>query len=98
MEMTFKAELWEWQGQGAWFFVSLPNEYYSEIKAISSSPKKGFGSVKIEASVGKSEWKTSIFPDTTSATYLLPIKKAIRKAENLNIRDMVNIKVRLIDV
>jgi hypothetical protein len=97
MEIKFKAELWEWQGQGAWCFVSLPKEYYDEIKAISSLPKRGFGSVKIEASVGETIWKTSIFPDTKSGTYLLPIKKAIRKAENLNIGSVVHIKVRLID-
>ena len=97
MEMTFTAELWEWQGQGAWCFVSLPKQYYDEIKAINSSPYRGFGSVKIEASVGKTVWKTSIFPDTKSGIYLLPIKKTIRKAESLNIGSVVYIKVRLPD-
>jgi hypothetical protein len=97
MEITFKAELWEWQGQGAWCFVSLPKEYYDEIKTISSSPKRGFGSVKIEANIGKTLWRTSIFPDTKSGTYLLPIKKAIRKAENLSIGSVIDMKVRLID-
>jgi hypothetical protein len=97
MEIKFKAELWEWQGQGAWCFVSLPKEYYDEIKAISSLPKRGFGSVKIEASVGETIWKTSIFPDTKSGTYILPVKKAIRKAENINIGTFIDMKVRLID-
>ena len=97
MEIKFKAKLWEWQGQGAWCFVSLPKEYYDEIRAISSSPKRGFGSVKIEASIGVTLWKTSIFPDTKLGTYLLPIKKAIRTAENLNVGSVVHIKVRIID-
>ena len=68
-----------------------------EIKAISRSPKRGFGSVKIEASVGKTIWKTSIFPDTKIGTYILPVKRAIRKVENLNIGDGVHTKIRLID-
>ena len=97
MEMTFTAELWEWQGQGAWCFVSLPKQYYDEIKAINSTPHRGFGSVKIEAIVGKTVWKTSIFPDTKSGIFLLPIKKTIRKAESLNIGSVVYIKVRLPD-
>jgi len=53
--------------------------------------------VKIEASVGKTVWKTSIFPDTKLGTYLLPVKKEIRKAENLNIGSVIDMKVRLID-
>jgi hypothetical protein len=97
MEINFKSKLWEWSGKGAWCFVSLPKEYYDEIKVISSSPKRGFGSVKIEASVGKTVWKTSIFPDTKSGTYLLPVKKEIRKAENLSIGSVIDMKVRLID-
>lgn len=97
MEIQFKSKLWEWEGKGAWCFVSLPKEYYDRIKSISSTPKRGFGSVKIEASVGKTVWKTSIFPDTKSGTYLLPFKKEIRKAENLNIGSVIDMKVRLID-
>ena len=97
MEIKFKAKPGEWQGQGAWCFVSLPKEYYDEIRAIISSPKRGLGSVKIEASIGVTLWKTSIFPDTKSGTYLLPIKKAIRTAENLNVGSVVHIKVRIID-
>lgn len=97
MELEFTAEIWEWSGQGAWFFVSLPQEYYVEIKSLTSSPKRGFGSVKVEAIVGKTSWRTSIFPDSKSGTYLLPIKKAIRKGENLNVGDAVSTKIRLID-
>jgi hypothetical protein len=97
MELEFKAELWEWQGQGAWCFVSLPKEYYDEIKVISGPHTRGFGSVKIEAKIGKTVWKTSIFPDNKSQTFLLPIKKSVRQAENIVLGGMVHIKVRLID-
>lgn len=97
MELTFTAKLWEWEGQGAWFFISLPKEYYDEIKDITSSPKKGFGSIKVEAMIGRSTWRTSIFPDSKSSTYLLPIKKAIRVAENLVTGSLVEVKLRLID-
>jgi Domain of unknown function (DUF1905) len=97
MELKFNAELWEWQGKGAWCFFSLPKEYYDEIKVVSSSPNRGFGSVKVDANIGKTAWRTSIFPDTKSGTYLLPVKKAIRIAENLNTGSVVGVRVRLID-
>ncbi len=43
------------------------------------------------AKIGKSEWKTSIFPDRHSNTYILPLKKEIRYQENLY--DGIDIKV-----
>ncbi len=97
MEILFTARLWEWEGKGAWCFISLPEEYYAEIKTISGSPKRGFGSVKIEAIVGDTSWKTSIFPDTRLGTYLLPVKKSIRVAENIAVGDSMVVKIRLID-
>jgi Domain of unknown function (DUF1905) len=84
MKYEFEAELWEWQGKGAWHFISLPKEYANEIKAITESPiKTGFGSVRVSAKISKTTWITSIFPDNKSGSYLLPVKKDVRKKENL---------------
>lgn len=98
MEIEFKSELWEWQGQAAWCFISLPKEYRDEIRLISSAHKKGFGSVRVEAATGKTTWKTSIFPDSKTNTYLLPIKKQVRSAEGLSVGSTASIKLRFIDV
>ncbi len=97
MELTFKSKLWEWQGQGAWCFISVPKEYYADIQRISQSPRKGFGSVRVEVLIGKTSWKTSIFPDSKSGTYLLPVKKSVREEENINIGDLIAVEIRLID-
>lgn len=97
MEFTFKADLWEWKGEGAWCFVSVPKDFYEDLREVAGSVKKGFGSVKVEVSVGSSIWRTSVFPDTKSKTFVLPIKKAIRKAESLNIGDEFSLKLRLIE-
>lgn len=97
MEVNFKAKLWEWQGQAAWYFMSLPKEYSDDIKTISNTPNRCFGSVKVEATIGTSVWRTSIFPDSKSGTYLLPVKQAIRKAENLSTGSVVHVTLRLVD-
>ena len=98
MEITFKSVLWEWQGQGTWCFVTLPIEYTGVIKAIGASPKRGFGSVRVECAIGKTIWKTSIFPDSKSKCYLLPIKKDVRKNESIEVGDSLSVKVRIIEV
>lgn len=98
MELTFRVELWEWQGQGAWCFVSVPAKYYDEIKLISASPKRGFGSARVEATIGKTKWKTSIFPDTKSGSYLLPVKKEVRKSEGVGVGDNLSVTIRLLEL
>ncbi len=82
MELSFRAKLWLWDGKGAWHFMSLPVEIYNDIKLLSSG-RSGFGSIRVQATIGSTSWDTSIFPDTTRKTYLLPVKKAVRHTEKL---------------
>ncbi len=89
-EHEFTAELWRWKARepeagetgGSWFFVSLPFEASDEIEA-EAGPGKGFGSVRVEVTVGGSTWRTSVFPSAEEKTYVLPVKKAVRSAEGL---------------
>ena len=84
----FTAPLWRWTAKdeatsGAWFFVSLPFDVSDEIAEI-AGPGKGFGSVRVEVTIGRSTWRTSVFPSTEEKTYVLPVKKAVRTAEGLD--------------
>lgn len=81
--MTFTAEVWEHDGSGAWHFVSLPEELADDIDERFGHRAKGFGSLRVEVTVGATTWNTSIFPDSKRATYVLPVKKAVRTAEAL---------------
>lgn len=78
---------WLYSGKGAWYFVSLPSECAAEIsyfsKALNGGKRTGWGSVKVTAQIGNTVWQTSLFPDGKSKSYLLPIKAAVRKAENI---------------
>jgi Domain of unknown function (DUF1905) len=98
MEYTFSTKLWEWTGEGAWIFITLPAEYYEEIKQIANSSNKGFGSIRVEAKIRDTSWNTSIFPDSKTKTYLLPIKKEIRTAENIAVGDLVEVSLKIIDL
>ena len=53
----------------------------AEIKKLYAVSRRGFGSLPVLVKMGKTEWKTSIFPDSRSGTYILPIKAAVRRAE-----------------
>ena len=47
--------------------------------------------------VGGSSWRTSIFPADTDR-YDLPVKKTVRRAENLEPGDRVRVRLELVDL
>jgi hypothetical protein len=95
---AFTAELWEYPGSAAWFFVSLPNEVADDIAdLVEGRPRAGFGSVRVHVSIGASTWDTSVFPDKSRGTYLLPVKKAVRTAEGLTDGSPVTVTLELAD-
>jgi hypothetical protein len=80
---TFVAEVWEYDGPAAWHFLSLPDDIADDIDERHGHRAGGFGSVRVEVTIGATTWRTSLFPDTKRATYLLPVKKPVRTAEGL---------------
>jgi hypothetical protein len=96
--VVFDAELWIWDARRAdsWTFVSLPAEASEDIRDLTDGPRRGFGSVRVRATVGASTWTTSIFPDSARGSYVLPIKRTVRKAEALDAGDTTTVTVELI--
>lgn len=95
MSWTFTADLFRWQGDGAWFFVRVPQEVSDDIRDSLTGPPGGFGSVRVEVAIGSSSWSTSVFPEKASGTYVLPVKKAVRTAEAIDDGDEVTVELAL---
>lgn len=93
----FKAEVWEWASKEGTFFASLPADLSEELEARFGAQAAGFGSLKVEVTVGKTTWKTSLFPDKSSGVlaYALPLKQAVRKAEGLEPGTTANYALKL---
>jgi len=80
---SFTSSLWEWSSRATWFFLSVPEDIADDIEERFGRTAAGFGSVRVEVTVGDTTWRTSIFPSTSERTYVLPVKKAVRTAEGL---------------
>ena len=93
---TFSATVWEHVGEAAWYFVSLPEPVADEIDELFGHTAKGFGSLKVDVTIGSSRWSTSIFPDSKRGTYVLPVKKAVRKAEGLDDGTVADVEIRIV--
>ncbi|WP_338404036.1 DUF1905 domain-containing protein [Cellulosimicrobium arenosum] len=89
----FEAELWRWEARtDSWVFAALPEDVSDEIAEL-PLPPAGFGSVKVRVTIGGSCWSTSVFPDAGRKTYVLPVKAAVRSAEQVDVGDVVRIGV-----
>ena len=79
---TFTAPLWLHDG-GSWHFVAVPEDDADTIEEMYGADAGGFGSVRVEVTIGATVWRTSLFPDSKRKTYVLPIKKSVRLSEGL---------------
>ena len=88
--------LWLWSGEGgSWNFLSVPAEDSRHIRAHSLLNRAGFGSVKVEATIGRVTWRTSVFPQK-SGGYLLPVKAAVRRDAGIAAGDEVTVALELL--
>ena len=95
--ITVTAPLWVWKGEGAgqWHFLTVPEEQSGAIRAHAFGSPRGFGSVRVEATVGGVTWRTSVFP-ASDGGYLLPIKAAVRKQAGLVVGEDVTVRLDLL--
>jgi hypothetical protein len=98
VKVVFDAELWLWDARrtDAWIFVSLPADDSEEIRDLTGGLRRGFGSVRVRATIGTSTWTTSIFP-SSQAGYVLPVKRPVRVAQALDVGDKATVTVELLD-
>jgi hypothetical protein len=96
---SFDAELWQWQSETAppsWYFVTVPPEFADDVR-LEAGPPSGFGSVRVEVTVGRTTWRTSLFPSKDEGSYVLPVKKAVRVAEHLDEGGVCSVVLRVVE-
>lgn len=97
-QLQFSGELWVSPGPGGWTFITLPVGCADQIRFLTGGSKaKSWGMIKVKASIGSSTWRTTIWPDKASGSFLLPVKAAVRKAENVSTGDCVGVEMMVLD-
>ena len=89
--------LWLWSGgQGSWHFLTIHEDQAIEIRAHSfGDSRRGFGSVRVEATVNGVAWRTSVFPQK-SGGYILPVKADVRRRAGIAAGDEVTVELELL--
>ncbi len=89
MEIEFSGSIWYWRGPSPFYFVTITEAESRDIKEIANHVTYGWGVIPVKVRIGKTEFKTSLFPK--DGLYLVPLKVSVRKAEQLEEGDDVKI-------
>ena len=100
--ITHTGPLWRWTtpaAPAAWHFITIDGAAGEALSATALMRRmeglsRGFGSLKVAATIGETTFNTSVFPSKETG-WLLPIKAAVRKAESLTEGDAVALVLTL---
>ena len=95
MKFEFRGTLWFWRGPAPWYFVTVPAPQCHDIKELSRSVTYGWGMIPAAVRIGKTTVTTALWPK--DGGYIVPIKKAMQSAEELELGDDLEIAL-IIDV
>lgn len=90
-QYSLKSKVWVFDGPAPWFFVSVVGSVAKHINSNFGDLKGGWGSLPVDVTIGKTSWTTSIFTDKKIGGFLLPLKKEVRKKENIKAGDTVKV-------
>ena len=101
--ITHTGPLWRWttpRASAAWHFVTIDGAAGEELSGTAIMRRmegnaRGFGSLKVTATIGATTFKTSVFPSKEQGGWLLPIKARVRKAEGLGEGDKVTVVLEM---
>ena len=86
MEVEFTGEVVHWRGPSPYHFVRVPEPESQALRDV-AFVSYGWGVLPVTARLRHTEFTTSLFPK--DGGYLVPIKDAVRRAEAVEIGDVV---------
>ena len=94
ISVTAPLEIWS-NDEGRVHFLTVPADVAIEIRAHGLSSPRGFGSVRVQCTIGEVSWRTSVFPQK-SGGYFLPVKKDVCERAGIAAGDEVSLKLELL--
>jgi len=91
IETSFRGEIWYWRGPAPFHFVTVPDAACAAIEAASRLVTYGWGMIPVRAQIRDTRWTTSLWPK--DGAYILPVKTAVRRAEDLELGDVVGVRM-----
>lgn len=91
---SFTAKVWKYNGPACWFFVNVDRDMSTKIHDALTG--RAASMVKVEVTVKKVSWQTSMFWSKQDRSYILPLKAKMRYEIGILEGDTLDIKVKLL--
>jgi len=92
MEIEFSGALVEWRGPSPYHFVPLPPDEADLVDEVKADVVY-WGVVPVRAWIGDTEFTTAMFP--REDTWFLPLKVAVRRAEDVDLGQVVEVRMHV---
>ncbi|MBX3114477.1 MAG: DUF1905 domain-containing protein [Fimbriimonadaceae bacterium] len=93
MILEFTGEAIEWRGPAPFVFVPMPEPMSAEVKNVATTISYGWGCIPVTVRIGKTEFTTAMIP--RNGVYMVPIKVAVQRSENVSVGDTVEVQIEI---
>lgn len=96
MRIEFDSTVTRWEKRvESWYFATVPEELSLELREL-PAPSRGFGSLRVQARIGATIWRTSIF--FGGRAFVLPLKRAVRESQGISEGDEIVVELDILDL
>ncbi|WP_309647316.1 DUF1905 domain-containing protein [Nocardioides sp.] len=92
LDFEMQGPVVEWRGPAPFYFLALPVEDSEDLK-LAAKGMEYWGQVPVVARIGATDFTTALFPK--DGRYLLPLKDAVRRAEGIDVEDVLTVSLSL---
>lgn len=92
-QFSVRAKVQKCEGKGRWHFIHLNKKLSDKVRSLNTK-KMAWGYVPIMVMIGKTNWKTTLFP-TKEKVYMLALNAEVRKKEGIEVGKMVKVQFSL---
>ena len=93
LDLQFSGEVWTWRGPAPFYFLTVPGDESAQLQEVARAVTYGWGMLPVRARIGATGWTTSLWPK--DGGYVLPLKVAVRRAEQIDEGDTVTARLCL---
>jgi hypothetical protein len=93
MDLEFSGPIHEWRGPAPYHFVAVPEDEVEQISDTAAFVTYGWGMIPVRGRIGDTDFTTSLWPK--DGGYVVPVKDAVRRAEGLQLGDLVTVRLTI---
>jgi hypothetical protein len=93
---TFDAKINLYEGHTQWHYVTLPVDVAASIRKHRSDNGRSTDELRVEVTVEATTWRTTLFDNKSTKSYLLPLRANASKKGTMRVGDTLHIQMNVL--